>query len=89
MNKVSEGLRTSVIRNILKEGGESPSFGTDPGDPTTTFAGIVDSAGGIKGGIAGMAGDTSPKSFASLMYDRRFQSILPFWYELLLKDMNK
>jgi hypothetical protein len=88
MDRLTENLRNSVVRNLLLEEGESPSFSTN--NKPTNSASIGTAVGNtLSGGIAGMQGDTSPKSFASLLYDRRFAAILPFYLQLLQKEMGQ
>ena len=87
MDKVTEGLRNTVVNNLLMESGGGPELGTNNKPASNTNPGTP-VGGSISGGIAGMAGDTSPKSFASLMYDRRFTAIMPFWLELMKKEMG-
>ena len=86
-NKTTEGLRDMVVQNLLMEAGEGPELGTNNRPTVNTSPGTpVD--GTMVGGIAGMAGDTSPKSFPSMMFDRRFRSVLPIWMELMKRNMG-
>lgn len=87
MSDATNDLRNSVVRNLLSEAGEQPSLGTNnkPSNNTSpgTFVG-----GNVSGGIAGMQGDPSPKTFAAILNDRRYQAVMPLWIDMLKKEMG-
>ena len=87
MNDATNDLRNSVVRNLLSEAGETPSLGTNNRPSNNTSPGTF-IGGNVSGGIAGMQGDPSPKTFAAILNDKRFQAAVPLLFDMLRREMG-